>query len=63
MWQHPDGVITSRYVDEEDHGRLPALLGDATAATVLSGYADERHPLSTGVLPDPDGVLRARWTP
>jgi small subunit ribosomal protein S1 len=29
----------------------------------LSGYADESHPLATAVLPDNDGVLRARWTP
>lgn len=63
VWQRPDGIITSRCVDEEDHGQVPALLAGATAVTILSGYADDRHPLLTGVLPDPDGVLRARWTP
>ncbi|WP_198171143.1 hypothetical protein [Actinoplanes awajinensis] len=54
------GTITSRYAEEDS---CPALLAGARAAAVLSLYADERHPLMTAVLPDPDGVLRARWAP
>lgn len=38
------------------------MLAGATAATVMSGYADEDVPLAAAVLPDDDGVLRARWT-
>jgi hypothetical protein len=40
----------------------PAVVADARAATVLFCLADHRHPLLSGVLPDPDGVLRARWS-
>jgi hypothetical protein len=63
VWQDRDGALTSRCISEEHYGQLPILLAEATAATSLSNYADDRRPLLTGVLPDPDGVLRARWTP
>ncbi|MGW7061143.1 S1 RNA-binding domain-containing protein [Streptomyces sp. NPDC054904] len=36
-------------------------MAGARAATALSIILDERHPLFTAVLPDSDGVLRARW--
>ena len=62
VWQRPDGTLTSQSVDEADYPELTTILADATAATVLSGHADENRPLATAVLPDDDGVLRARWT-
>ncbi|TQM80944.1 hypothetical protein FHX81_3302 [Saccharothrix saharensis] len=61
VWEHPDGRITSCTVDEEDYPRLPAQLAGARAAMAISVYSHERHPLLTAVLPDADGVLRARW--
>jgi hypothetical protein len=63
VWQDRDGRITSRLIEESDQPALRAHLAEAVGLTVLSGYAEERHPLMTGVLPDPDGVLRARWAP
>lgn len=63
VWLDRGGRITNRCVDETDYVDLPTLLPDAQAAMVLSGYADERHPLLSAVMPDPDGVLRARWAP
>jgi small subunit ribosomal protein S1 len=59
VWQRPDGTLTSQTVVEADYPELTTILADATAATVLSGYADESRPLATAVLPDDDGVLRA----
>jgi small subunit ribosomal protein S1 len=46
---------------EDDYARLPALLAGARAALVVSHMVDQRYPLLPGVLPDADGVLRARW--
>lgn len=63
IWEDQSGAITSRYVEKEDYPALRAELASARAAAVLSIYEDERHPLMAAVLPDPDGVLRARWTP
>ncbi|MEU7884446.1 RNA-binding protein [Microbispora bryophytorum] len=63
VWQELDGHITSRCVDETDYPALPALLAEARGAMALSAYEDDRHPLLTAVLPDPDGILRARWAP
>ena len=62
VWQRPDGIVTSRTVDETQYPELTAGLTGATAATILSGYADRSRPLAAAVLPDDDGVLRARWT-
>ncbi|WP_240777743.1 RNA-binding protein [Nonomuraea basaltis] len=63
VWQHPRGHITSLTVDETEYPALPAMLAEARAVLILSGYADERTPLMAAVMPDPDGVLRARWMP
>ncbi|AQZ66400.1 hypothetical protein BKM31_37560 [[Actinomadura] parvosata subsp. kistnae] len=63
VWQNSRGHITSLTVDETEYAALPAVLAEARAVMVLSGYEDERAPLMAGVLPDPDGVLRARWLP
>lgn len=61
VWQGPDGRLSSRLVDHAASPELRALLAGARAAMAISGLVDERRPLLTGVLPDPDGVLRARW--
>jgi small subunit ribosomal protein S1 len=61
VWEREDGRITSAIADETRLGELVAQVRTARAATALSLYTDERHPLFTAVLPDSDGVLRARW--
>ncbi|MGW4791428.1 RNA-binding protein [Nonomuraea sp. NPDC004297] len=63
VWQRSRGQLTSLMIDDATYPALPAMLAEAHAVMVLPGYADERTPLMTAVLPDPDGVLRARWTP
>ncbi|MCX5155720.1 S1 RNA-binding domain-containing protein [Streptomyces sp. NBC_00291] len=61
VWEDENGVISSTTVDESEYGELAARVAGARAATALSLTLDERHPLFTAVLPDSDGVLRARW--
>ncbi|MGX6603114.1 hypothetical protein ACWKSP_13380 [Micromonosporaceae bacterium Da 78-11] len=63
VWQNHTGRLTVHLIDESNHPALSAHLANAQAATYLPAYDDDRHPLLTAVLPDPDGVLRARWTP
>lgn len=55
------GVLTDRHV----LGRRSAksALSGARAAWVAPTTDDADRPLATAVLPDADGVLRARWTP
>jgi small subunit ribosomal protein S1 len=62
VWEKQDGELTSRLVDEDDRTDLRGLLAGARRAAVVSCMIDQRHPLLVGVLPDADGVLRARWT-
>lgn len=59
--EEADGRITSTVADETRFAELAAASTGARAAAALSLYTDERHPLFTAVLPDNDGVLRARW--
>ncbi|GLZ78168.1 hypothetical protein Afil01_29750 [Actinorhabdospora filicis] len=61
VWEDEDGVITSAIADETRLPELTARVTGARAAAALSVYSDERRPLLTAVLPDADGVLRARW--
>ena len=63
VWEDQAGVIASSYVENEPSAALRNELANARAIAVLSIYLDERHPLRTAVLPDPDGFVRARWTP
>lgn len=63
VWQDRTGRTASRLIEESDQAALRARLADAVAAAALSAFAEDRHPLLTAVLPDSDGVLRARWTP
>ncbi|MET8411292.1 S1 RNA-binding domain-containing protein [Streptomyces sp. NPDC005195] len=61
VWEDADGQITSTTADETQFVELATKTTGARAAAALSMYADERQPLFTAVLPDSDGVLRARW--
>ncbi|MEU6278071.1 RNA-binding protein [Streptomyces populi] len=61
VWQAQDGTIKNVIADETDLQELAALVAGARAASALSLYVDERHPLFQAALPDVDGVLRARW--
>ncbi|MCX4564780.1 RNA-binding protein [Streptomyces albogriseolus] len=61
VWEAKDGTIRNVVVDETEYQELAALVADARAARALPLYADERSPLLQAVLPDSDGVLRARW--
>jgi len=61
VWEDEDGRITSTVADETQFAELAAQISGARAAAVLPVSVDERHPLFTAVLPDSDGVLRARW--
>ncbi|MEV5840259.1 S1 RNA-binding domain-containing protein [Nocardia sp. NPDC052112] len=61
VWEDEHGQIIGIIADETQFTELAARVTGARAATVLSLYIDERHPLFTAVLPDNDGILRARW--
>ncbi|MFD8710878.1 S1 RNA-binding domain-containing protein [Streptomyces anulatus] len=61
VWEDEDGQITSTVVDETQFEAVTSQLAGARAAGVVSMYAGEDLPLFTAVLPDSDGVLRARW--
>lgn len=61
VWQDHDGTIRSAIASEDEFPELAARMSRAHAAALLSVYAGERMPLCTAVLPDSDGVLRARW--
>ncbi|MBK3575017.1 S1 RNA-binding domain-containing protein [Streptomyces sp. MBT65] len=61
VWEDEDGQITSTVVDETQFEAVTSQLATARAAGVVSMYAGEDLPLFTAVLPDSDGVLRARW--
>ncbi len=61
VWEDEDGQITSTVVDETRFEAVTSQLAGARAAGVVSMYAGEDLPLFTAVLPDSDGVLRARW--
>ncbi|MGQ4405244.1 S1 RNA-binding domain-containing protein [Streptomyces hayashii] len=61
VWEGEDGQITSTVVDETQFEAVISQLAGARAVGVVSMYAGEDLPLFTAVLPDSDGVLRARW--
>ncbi|MFG3254018.1 RNA-binding protein [Streptomyces sp. NPDC048172] len=61
VWQDKDGLIHSAVADEEEFPELVARISAADAAALLSMDAEERVPLLSAVMPDSDGVLRARW--
>lgn len=61
VWQDKDGRVHSVIVDEEEFPELTTRISTASAAALRSAYAGESTPLCTAVMPDSDGVLRARW--
>ncbi|MEH0564442.1 S1 RNA-binding domain-containing protein [Streptomyces silvae] len=61
VWQDADGRVHRALADEDDHAELTVRMAGATAAALMPVYADEYVPLFTAVLPDSDGVVRARW--
>ncbi|WP_406335716.1 S1 RNA-binding domain-containing protein [Streptomyces sp. NBC_00203] len=61
VWEDQNGSVTSTIADHSQYQELAAQTEGARAAAALSLYVAERHPLLTAVLPDSDGVLRARW--
>ncbi|MFC8895577.1 RNA-binding protein [Streptomyces cinereoruber] len=61
VWQEKDGRIHSAIADEEGFPELVARISGADAAALLPVYVDERVPLLSAVMPDGDGVVRARW--
>jgi small subunit ribosomal protein S1 len=63
VWQDKDGHIHSAVCDEDAFPELASRISSASAAVLLSGYAGGDLPLYTAVMPDNDGVVRARWRP
>ncbi|MFI5678036.1 RNA-binding protein [Streptomyces cellulosae] len=63
VWQDQDGRIHSAVCDEEDLPELASRISSAAAAVLVSVYEGEDLPLYTAVMPDNDGVVRARWGP
>ncbi|MFJ1593694.1 RNA-binding protein [Kitasatospora albolonga] len=63
VWEAQDGTISHVIVDDTGtgHRELAARVADARAACVLPLSYDGHRPLLCAVLPDSDGVLRARW--
>lgn len=61
VWQDDDGSIHSAVAGEDGFPELTARISRAHAAALLSVSAGESMPLCTAVMPDNDGVLRARW--
>lgn len=61
IWEEAGGRITSMVADETQFEAVSSQISGACAAGVVSLETDERQPLFTAVLPDSDGVLRARW--
>ena len=61
VWEDEDGRITSTVVDGTQFEAVTSRLASARAAGVVSMYTGEDLPLFTAVLPDSDGILRARW--
>ncbi|WP_328419552.1 S1 RNA-binding domain-containing protein [Streptomyces sp. NBC_00443] len=61
VWQDSDGRMHNAIADQDAFPELAARMSGAVAAALLSVYADECAPLFTAVMPDSDGVVRARW--
>lgn len=64
VWQTPDGCVrheNSLCADNVQDVRT--RLADAIRAQWYSDYMDDQNPLIEAVMPDRDGVIRARWEP
>ncbi|GAA3562025.1 hypothetical protein [Kribbella ginsengisoli] len=60
IWVDRTGAIHTERVEEAAGLVIP---GEAVGALVVSSTSDGYCPLAQAVLPDADGVLRARWVP
>ncbi|WP_190047334.1 RNA-binding protein [Streptomyces galilaeus] len=63
VWQDKDGRLHTAICDEEEFPELASRISAASAAVLISAYEGEDLPLYTAVMPDNDGVVRARWRP
>ncbi|MCX4399087.1 S1 RNA-binding domain-containing protein [Streptomyces sp. NBC_01767] len=61
LWEDANGRIAGTIADETRFEAVTRRITDARAAAVIPITGDERLPLLTAVLPDSDGILRARW--
>ncbi|MFJ8016909.1 RNA-binding protein [Streptomyces sp. NPDC096339] len=61
VWEDAAGRIEYAFVDETELDELTSRLAGARAGAFLSPDIGGRRPLLAAVLPDADGVLRARW--
>lgn len=61
VWEDGEGHLHSAVAEEDEHPELAVRLATARAAALHSTCLDDRVPLLTAVLPDDDGVVRARW--
>ncbi|GAA4985776.1 hypothetical protein GCM10025734_09500 [Kitasatospora paranensis] len=61
VWERADGRVTSVVAEETAFEAVASQVAGARAAAVVPLDVDGRRPLCTAVLPDADGVLRARW--
>ncbi len=61
VWEQDHGRISSVVADETEFAELAETVRAARAAAILPLDVEGRQPLLTAVLPDSDGVLRARW--
>ncbi|MFI6645693.1 RNA-binding protein [Streptomyces sp. NPDC050504] len=61
VWQDRDGRIHSAIRDEEEFPELASRISAASAAVLISPYEGDDLPLYAAVMPDNDGVVRARW--
>ncbi|MGW9116209.1 S1 RNA-binding domain-containing protein [Streptomyces sp. NPDC055663] len=61
LWEDVNGRISATIADETEFGEVTRRITGARSAAVVPMTSDERRPLFTAVLPDSDGILRARW--
>ncbi|WP_201449885.1 hypothetical protein [Nocardia caishijiensis] len=61
VWEDELGRIISATVDDTSFADLTTHVARARAASIVGTGDAGPRPLLTGVLPDSDGVLRARW--
>lgn len=61
VWLTADGALRSRVATEDDVASLLSEADGARKAWWRPGHAGGQQPLIEAVLPDPDGIVRARW--
>ncbi|CAM5247445.1 S1 RNA-binding domain-containing protein OS=Streptomyces cyaneofuscatus OX=66883 GN=G3I52_07765 PE=3 SV=1 [Streptomyces cyaneofuscatus] len=62
LWQDVEGgPVHSALADEDTFPGLAGRMSAAVAASLLPWPPMQRVPLFTAVMPDSDGVVRARW--